>query len=387
MILALLLAKRGVRVLVCERHDNFDREFRGEVLMPRFSQILEELGLLSFLQSKHHLKFSEVEIFNQGKILGSFSLEKIAPELPYATWMAQPVMLEAFYEKSKQFPAFEMWFGATLKDLIKANQKVAGAVVDHQGKLTDVRAKIVVGADGRMSAVKRSADFGIAYEEHNFDIVWFNVKKPAGYRDAVRGFFSKNHNYLILPKYPDLLQCGIIVPKNEFQNYIKKGIGAIQKELLEAHPVLHEFASQLTNYHVFSVLQARVHLVKKWALDGCLLIGDAAHTCSPAGAVGVSVAVQTAVVAAQTIYEAVQKNDFSGEFLGKIQRQREDNVREIHQLQKRVFGFVFPKNAMIKGILPVVMSVLIKMDFLRKMQRKLFVLDHALKLDKEFKFS
>ncbi len=386
MVLALLLAKRGVKVLVCESHENFNREFRGEVLMPRFSQMMEEIGLLEFLFSKPHIKLDEFKIFNRGKPVAQFQFRQIAPEKPYAVWMPQPVMLAALLEKAKSFPSFEMWFGAPAQGLLEENGRIAGIVVQKAGRKIKVSARLVVGADGRSSAVKRAGRFETAYEEHDFDLIWFNAPKPADTPNVVQAFLSRRHNYLILPKHPNLLQCGILVAPGEYGRYVQKGIGSIKEELSEAHPVLSDFARGLKDFSCFSLLQARVHFVREWAKDGCLLIGDAAHTCSPAGAVGVSVAVQTAIVAADVIYKAAQNGHFSAAALSEVQKRREADVREIQRIQKRVVGIIFPANPLLSFLLPSVFSVLARSSFFRQIQRRLFVLDAPLGVDPAFRF-
>jgi len=386
MVLGLLLAKRGVKVLVCESHPDFAREFRGEVLMPRFSQMMSQIGLLKFLETKPHLKLSDMRIFYCGNPVAAFQFNRIAPQMPFAVWMPQPILLAALEEKARPLPSFQMWFGAAVRDLIQENGRVMGAVVHKDGRPVEVTARVVVGADGRASTVRRAGGFENIREEHDFDIIWFNTQKPAAYPSTVQAFISRRHNYLILPKYPDLIQCGILVPPGEYSEYVKKGIDSIREELLDAHPVLAQFAKGLKDFSPFSVLQARVSLAKQWARDGCLLVGDSAHTCSPAGAIGVSVAVQTAIIAADVVCRAVQKGDTSAAALSEVQARRQADVEKIQRIQKRASQLVFPRNRLVAWALPSIFRVLDGTGALRNMQRRMFVLDRPLEIDPAFRF-
>jgi 2-polyprenyl-6-methoxyphenol hydroxylase-like FAD-dependent oxidoreductase len=386
MVLGLLLAKRGVKTLVCESHPDFEREFRGEVLMPRFSQMMRQVGLLEFLESKPHLKLQDVRMFHLGRLVATFSFKRIAPEMPFALWMPQSVLLAALEEKARTFPAFQIEFGAVVRDLVRENGRITGAVVQKEGKTQTIRARVVVGADGRGSTVRRMGGFQNVVDEHDFDVIWFNAKKPAGHPDAVQGFFSTRHNYLILPKYPDLLQCGILVPPGAYSDYVQKGIESIKEELSEAHPVLANFAKELKDFSPFSVLQARVSRAQEWAKDGCLLVGDSAHTCSPAGAVGVSVAVHSAMDAADVIVRALEKNDVSVKTLSWLQSRREADVIRIQAIQKRVSRMVFPRNRFLSLVMPAVLAFLSRTSSFKGMQRRLFVLEKPLSIDPAFRF-
>jgi len=386
MVLGLLLAHQGVKVLVLERHRNFDREFRGEVLMPRFTQMFRQIGLFDFIEKYPHLKLKEIEIIFKDWHLANFEIAKVAPEAPFALWMPQPVLLGALYDKAKTLPNFDLWFNASAHDLIEENGKVVGVRVDYEGKKVDVRARVTVGTDGRASTVRRSGGFEMEYEDYDFDVMWFTIPRPEGYEQTVRAFLSTGINYLILPKYPDLLQCGLIVPKGEFLRFKEKGIDSIRRELFKAYPILHPFAKDLKDFSHFNVLQARVSYVKRWAKDGCLLVGDSAHTCSPAGAIGVSVAVASAIVAADVIKKAFAANDTSAEFLDQVQNIRGPEVRAIQKMQKEVtVGLIFAPKAF-KWIVPFLFFLIAKTPFLRRFQRKLLVMEKPLPVDPTLRF-
>ncbi len=379
MILGLLLAKLGLKVLVLESHKDFAREYRGEVLMPRFTQMMRQIGLFDYLTQFPHLKLTDLEGFYLDRSIFKISFAEIAPEAPFAVWMPQTVMLEALYRKSKEFPNFELWFDAHAEDLIEENGECSGVIVKRGREQTEVRAKITVGADGRFSMIRKRGHFELADEDHKFDLIWFAIDKPATYDNKVRFYLSPLCNYLILPKYPNQIQCGLVVEKGGFANYAKQGIDSLRQVLLQSNPMFHDFATQLRDFSEFNVLQSKIEYVKEWAKNGVVLVGDSAHTCSPAGAVGVSVAAATAIVAADVIRECFKNNDFSAQALGKIQRLRKKDVLHIQKRQKGFSRLLFPQaNGLQRKLMLYFISLVVKSGLLKSVQRDLMVMKEPL---------
>ena len=211
-------------------------------------------------------------------------------------------------------------------------------MVTRDGRETEVRANISVGADGRFSTLRRLGAFEVAYEHHSFDVMWFTIPEPADTPPAFRMFMTPQRAYLALPKEPALIQCGMLLPAGGFASYQHGGIEALRAHLLAGPPLVHAFARQLADLEPFVLLQAKLDMVRQWARDGLLLVGDAAHTCSPVGAVGVSVAVETAAMAAEVLARCVERRDCSAAALGEVQARREPSVRAIHRVQRRLGG-------------------------------------------------
>jgi len=381
MILALLLAHQGIKVLVLESHHDFEREYRGEVLMPRFIQMMRQIGLLSYLEKYPHLKLKNFEFHYKDKILANLDFSGICPEAPCALWMPQTVMLKALHEKAATYPNFQLLFGVTVRDVIQEEGKIVGVMGARRAEQIEVRARVTVGSDGRVSAVRKAAEFKMEYEDYDFDVVWFTVKRHEHFENTVRAFFTPRRTYLVLPKYPDLFQCGILVGKGEFPMMREQGIAAMQDELLSAHPVLHDFARQLTDFEPFSVLQARVSYVQKWAKEGCLLIGDAAHTCSPAGAVGVSVAAATAIVAADVMIKGFKRGDLSLATLSKVQMLRGSDVQRIQATQGAFTTAAFLKYPRLRPLALLSILTLARTGIMPKFFRRIAVMDQPLPID------
>ena len=381
MILALLLAHQGIKVLVLESHHNFERECRGEVLMPRFIQMMRQTGLLSCLEKYPHLKLKNFELHYKDKILANLDFSGICPEAPFALWMSQTVMLNALREKAATYPNFQLLFGVTARDVILEGEKIVGVTATRRAEQFEVRARVTVGADGRASAVRKTAEFKMEYEDYDFDVAWFTARRHEHFENTVRAFFTPQRTYLVLPKYPDLVQCGILVGKGEFSQIREQGIEAMKQELLNAHPMLHDFARQLTDFEPFSVLQARVSYVARWAKEGCLLIGDAAHTCSPAGAIGVSVAAATAIVAADVIIKGFKRGDLSLATLSKVQTIRASDVQRIQTMQGFFTTAAFLKYPRLRPLALLSIFTLARTGILPKFFRRIAVMDEPLPID------
>jgi len=378
MVLGLLLAKQGVSVLVLEHHPDFDREYRGEVLMPRFTQMTRQIGLFDHIQKYPHLKLTELEGFYRDKLLLSIDFKEIAPEAPFAIWMPQPILLNALFDQAKQYPSFDLWFDARATGLLRNGKVTTGVSVERKHEKILVHAKVTVGADGRFSIVRREGHFDLIDEDHKFDLIWFTIPKPAGYDNKVRFFFSSVSNFLILPKYPDLIQCGLVTSKGGYSEYQKKGIDSLRDVLLKSHPFFHDFARSLKNFSPFNVLQAKIELVRKWVSDGLVLVGDSAHTCSPAGAIGVSVAVGSAIIAADIIREAILSGDVSEKTLGKIQKLREKEVKHIQRLQKRFTQVLFPSSGWMRFARPGLLWLAARSGLVRRIQRDMLAMHEPL---------
>src|SRR5262245_11726814 len=119
LMLGLLLAKRGADVLVLEGHENFEREFRGEVLQPSTAHLLDEIGLLDYMLDQPHSRLEAGKVRWNGEEIGEFAFKKIAPEYPYAIWMPQPVFLAALLRKAEPLPSFRCWMGAKVSQLVR----------------------------------------------------------------------------------------------------------------------------------------------------------------------------------------------------------------------------------------------------------------------------
>jgi 2-polyprenyl-6-methoxyphenol hydroxylase-like FAD-dependent oxidoreductase len=389
LMLGLLLAKRGADVLVLEGHADFEREFRGEVLQPSTAHLLDALGLLEYVRAQPHSLLEAGKVRLDGREIGEFSFRRIAPRYPYAIWMPQPIFLAALLRKAETLPSFSCWMGAKVTGLVEEDGRVMGVRGLRHGKEPfEVRADVVVGADGRYSAVAKLGGFEPEYEHHDFDIIWFTIEQPPGWSSTfyvslgdVRG--------LMLPKYPHHIQAGILLPTGEWRRWRQEGVAAVAARVRRFDPIFASFADGLKDFTPFFPLEGLIRLIDDWARDGLLLIGDAAHTMSPAGAIGVNVALATAAVAAQVIYPRLGQGPISREHLREVQRLREDDVRTLHRLQLGAQGVLLGQgssNPLVKWLVGRVLPLFLRSPLLPRVQRRLFFGAPLPPLDPAFSF-
>ena len=390
LMLGLLLARRGAEVLVLEGHETFDREFRGEVLQPSTAHLLDELGLLEYVKAQPHSLLEAGRFRINGREVGEFSFKRIAPEYPYAIWMPQPIFLEALLRKAEALPSFQCWMGARVTKLLEHDGHVVGVSGLRHGKEPfEVRADVVVGADGRYSTVARLGGFTPEYEHHDFDVIWFTIEQPPGWSSTFYVSLGPSVRGLMLPKYPHHIQAGILLATGEWRRWRQDGVAAVAERVRRFDPVFAGFAGKLRDFTPFFPLEGSIRLVADWARDGVLLIGDAAHTMSPAGAIGVNVAIATAAVAAQELYPRLGRGPIAAAELRSLQRLREDDVRTLHRLQlgaQRVLLGQGSGNAIVKWLIPRVLPLVLHSPVLPIIQRRLFFGAPLPPLDPAFSF-
>jgi len=390
LLLGLLLAKRGADVLVLEGHETFEREFRGEVLQPSTAHLLDELGLLEYILAEPHSILDHAKVRLSGKEVGEFSFKKISPEYPYAIWMPQPIFLAALVRKAEPFATFQCWMGAKVSKLIHEDGRVVGVSGLRRGSEPfEIRSDVVVGADGRYSTVAKLGGFTAAYEHHDFDIVWFTIEQPTAWSSTFYISFGDKVRGLMLPKYPHHIQAGIALPTGGWKKWRQEGVAFVADRVREFDGVFTEFAGSLKDFTPFFPLEGIVRLVDDWARDGLLLIGDAAHTMSPAGAIGVNVALATAAVAAQEIYPRLGRGPIPRTDLQRVQQLREQDVRTLHGLQlkaQRVLTSNDGSSPMLKWLVPRVLPLVLQSPILPKIQRRIFFGAPLPPLDPAFSF-
>ena len=389
LLLGLLLAKRGVRVIVLEGHETFDREFRGEVLQPSTVRLLDELGLLEYVLAQPHLNLTTGRLLVNGRPAGGFDFRYIAPEYPYAIWMPQPVFLEALARKAGEFPGFQCWMGARVTDLVQEGGATVGVRGRRHGaEPFEVRADVVVGADGRHSTIRRMGGFVTEYEHDDFDVIWFVVEPPPDWPKTI--YFSVGKvPLLLLPKYPNEIQVGLLLVKGDWRRWRQDGVVAVADRIRRLDPLFADFAAGLRDFTPFFPLPAVILLVRDWARDGLLLIGDAAHTMSPAGAIGVNVALATAAVAAQEIYPKLGRGPIPRGALARVQELREQDVRTLHRLQRQAGRALLGSgsaNPLRRWLLQWALPLAVRSGLFPRLQRRLFFGVPLPPLDPAFSF-
>lgn len=177
MIAALGLLRKGHSVAVVEKNSDFAREFRGEVLQPRFWRAVESAGLVEIIRSFEHEEFDKMHFYSGEKLATKFDVASISPRYPFLTWMTQPILLNGLLQECQKFEKFKMLFNVNVKKLLREGGRVCGIEIETSESKQTIRAKITVGSDGRFSKMRALGGFKLLRHEHHFDVLWF-VSRP-----------------------------------------------------------------------------------------------------------------------------------------------------------------------------------------------------------------
>ena len=307
-LLGNLLGRRGVKVVLAEKNTRTERSFRGETIAARSVVTLRELGFEPALARHGYVELEGISFWENGhRIMAAdynrFPIGALPIDIP------QPALLEAFLDASRQLPSCEMLMGTNFMSLIVEDGVVRGAVLNGQGgRPVDVHARLVVGADGRFSRVRKASGLEVVITPMERDFVWFKFPRPDDWPHQSQLVVNGDKHLVILPTFPDLLRVGYNLPKKGFAKVRERGIEAFRASIVELDPRLAPLVEEhITGWHDTSFLDIFTAEMENWARDGLLLIGDAAHTSTPILGQGVNLALQDAVYLAPVLTAALAR--------------------------------------------------------------------------------
>jgi 2-polyprenyl-6-methoxyphenol hydroxylase-like FAD-dependent oxidoreductase len=321
MMLGLLLARAGVSVLVLEKHADFLRDFRGDTLHPSTLEIMHELGLLErFLRLPHqkvtriNARFGDLEF-----TVADFS--HLPTHCPYVAFMPQWDFLNFLVEVSSRYPGFHVRTSTEVTDLIESRGSVVGLRADTITGPLDVRAALVVGADGRHSIVRQKARLSVEAFGAPMDVLWFRLsRKP---RDPVdpMGRFDTGRIFIMLNR-GDYWQCGFVIAKGSLGEIRARGLPLFRDSVAKLAPFAAGRVHELQDWEPIKLLTVQVDRLRQWYKPGLLCIGDAAHAMSPVGGVGINLAIQDAVATANLLAQPLRDGRATEANLAMVQARR-----------------------------------------------------------------
>lgn len=340
-VLALLLARQGVDVLLLEAHMDFNRDFRGDTIHPATMEVMEKIGLADRLLQIRHSQLKKVAAQTATGLFTIADLSHLKTKYPYVTVMAQENFLNFIVDEAKKYPNFHLVMGAQVDELIEEKGIVCGVRYRGQDGWHEVRAILTVGADGRFSRLRRLAGFEAVKTSPPMDVLWFCLSsKESDDKGGLTGRFS-NQAIIVLINRFDYWQAGYVIPKGGYQRIRSQGIEHLRQIFAETVPELADRIDELKEWKQVAVLSVESDRLTRWSRPGLLLIGDAAHTMSPVGGVGINYAIQDAVAVSNILGDKLKYGIVSANDLAKVQRKRELPTRIIQRLQTFVQDTVF----------------------------------------------
>ncbi len=344
MMLGYLLARAGVDVVVVEKHGDFLRDFRGDTIHPSTLELMKELGVLDgFLQRPHQrLERLQVEIAGESITMANFSRLKAVCQ--YIAFMPQWEFLDFISGLARQYPSFHLQMKCEAVDLLEKDGKVEGIRAVSVSGPVNILADLTIGADGRSSVLRKKAKLKVKNVGAPMDVLWMRLSKKTGASAGAFGHFGHGCILITIDR-GDYWQCGFIIPKGQFEVFKERGIEYLRQRIVQIMPSLHSSIGEIQDWDDCSLLTVVVDRLEQWWRPDFMCIGDAAHAMSPVGGIGINLAIQDAVAAANELVPAFNGRTDVDAALARIQKRREFPTRMTQNFQ------VFVQNRVISNVL------------------------------------
>jgi 2-polyprenyl-6-methoxyphenol hydroxylase-like FAD-dependent oxidoreductase len=372
IMLGLLLARAGVEVLVLEKHADFLRDFRGDTIHPSTLEVMHELGLLDALLKLPHQKAPRLTARVGGLALTVADFTHLPTHCGFIAFMPQWDFLNFLAERGASYPTFQLRMRAEVTGLIEE----AGGVVGLQATTPDgpleVRASLIVAADGRHSVIRTKAGLKVDEFGAPMDVLWFRLSRRSDDPEDPVARFEMGRIFIMLNR-GEHWQCGFVIPKGSLEQLQARGLRAFSGGVAQLAPFVADRVGELQNWDNIKLLTVRVNRLPQWYRPGLLCIGDAAHAMSPVGGVGINLAIQDAIAAANLLATPLREGRLTTKDLRRVQRRREWPTRLIQRFQLLV------QNRLIRRVLgsteqiapPFLLRLLARFPFLRRFPARL----------------
>jgi len=374
MMLGLLLARAGVDVLVLEKHADFFRDFRGDTIHPSTLEVIRELGMLDAFLALPHQEVKELsaDVFGARVAIADFT--HLRAHCRFVALMPQWDFLNFLATQAKCFPRFALRKQSEAIELIETPAGVCGVKALTPAGLLEVHADLVVGADGRHSTIRQQAGLETEQLGAPIDVLWFRLTRRTADR-AETGGYVRPGSFFVMINRDDYWQCGYVIRKGAFDAIRREDISAFRARIVRAAPFTAGVIEGLEHWDDVKLLTVQVDRLRQWFKPGLLCIGDAAHAMSPVGGVGINLAIQDAVAAANILTEPLRRGPPSAADLQAVQRRREWPVRVTQSVQvmvqSRVVARVLDDAGPRKRALPLPLRLLRRFAVLRRIPARL----------------
>ena len=324
----LLFARAGCTVRILEKHADFFRDFRGDTVHPSTMEILDQLGMLDRFLERPHSRLDKAELQIAGRQWTIGDLSHLKTPAPFIAMMPQWEFLDFLRDEAALYPGFVLEMNAPVEGFLEEQGRVAGVQLADGRPL---RARLTIAADGRSSIVRRTEMLPVESLGAPMDVLWFKVGKRQGSGGALRGSFERGR-LLVLIDRGDYWQCALVIPKGKADEMKARGIEPIREAVGQAAPDLD--LSELDELEDLHLLSVSLDRLTRWHRPGLLAIGDAAHAMSPIGGIGINLAVQDAVAAANALAGPLARGEDVDPLLERVQKRRMLPTRLVQAGQK-----------------------------------------------------
>ena len=373
MMLGYLLARAGVTTVVMEKHPDFLRDFRGDTVHPSTLRIMQELGLLQdFLELPHsEIRAFSADIADQGFKIADFA--RLPAPCDFIALMPQWDFLNFLKEKGSRFPKLTVMMSTEVTDLITTEECVTGVKATGPEGAFDVHADLVVGCDGRASAIRKKAALQVQDLGAPIDVLWFRLSKKNTDPVSVFGHLGGGKMIVTIDR-TEYWQCAYVIGKGGITSIHAEGIDAFKRAVAQGVRFLADRVDELKSFDDVKLLSVSVDRLITWSKPGLLCIGDAAHAMSPVGGVGINLAIQDAVAAANLLAAKLKMGTVTAHDLGRVQKRRLFPVKVIQTLQVAIHNRVLKPVIVGRGRelqVPLAIKLLDKSAWLRQWPAKL----------------
>lgn len=332
LMLGLMLARAGVDVTVVEKHSDFLRDFRGDTIHPSTLQVMHELGLADELLKLPHTEARTLHAEIDGKDITIADFSWLPTKNRFIAFMPQWDFLDFLAREAKRYPNFRLLMRSDVTDLIIECDRVAGLrATTAEGPVT-LHASLVVGADGRNSVTRQLAGLEVESFGNPSEVLWMKLSHAAGDPVQTMGHAGPRQGFVMIDRR-DYWQCGYIVRKGTYEDIKTAGIDAFREMVGAVSPLPPGRLDEIRSFDDVHLLSVRIDRLKHWWRAGLLCIGDAAHAMSPIGGVGVNLAIQDAVAAANILTAPLIERRLSNAHLAAVEMRRTFPTKATQKLQ------------------------------------------------------
>ena len=374
-VLGFLLARAGIDVVVLEKHNDFLRDFRGDTIHPSTLELLDELGLADEFLKLPHSRVSAVQLQTTGGDSVRVSLERVPSKFPFIAFMPQWDFLNFMTEHASRFPSFTLVRNAEVTGLLETDGVIKGLRYRDGAGEHDLAAVLTVGADGRSAVTREAAQLPRIETSPPIDVFWFKLARRKDEAAAVFGRLGPGL-LLVMLNRNDYWQVAFVFPKGTGDEIRARGLEAFRQDLVRVAPELADRVNDIQSWDQVKLLTVRVDRLTRWHRPGYLAIGDAAHAMSPVGGLGINVAIQDAVAAANVLWRPLSDGRVSDGDLAGVQRRRERPVRVLQAFQSLVQNRFLKPALMSKKApsIPWMIRLVLRVPFLRDIPPRMIAL-------------